>query len=138
MDRLSFVLNCSLLLVVLSCAEIAVAIDSLNASISVTHNEPLISAQERFQLGFFNPGSSTRSYLGIWYNVYPTQIVWVANRDSPLNDTSGVLTIQNDGNLILLADGKRIVWSTNIQNLGSGTVSAQLLDTGNLVFEREQ
>ncbi|GAA0151762.1 transmembrane signal receptor [Lithospermum erythrorhizon] len=136
MDKLPFVLRYSLLvLVILSCAEILVAIDSLNASRSISHNETLISAQGQFQLGFFKTGSSPRSYLGIWYNVDPNQIVWVANRDSPLNDTSGVLTIQNDGNLVLLADGRRAVWSTNVQNAESGTVSAQLLDTGNLVLK---
>ncbi|KAG9152620.1 hypothetical protein Leryth_023349 [Lithospermum erythrorhizon] len=136
MDKLLFVLRYSLLvLVILSCAEILVAIDSLNASRSISHNETLISAQGQFQLGFFKTGSSPRSYLGIWYNVDPNQIVWVANRDSPLNDTSGVLTIQNDGNLVLLADGRRAVWSTNVQNAESGTVSAQLLDTGNLVLK---
>lgn len=31
----------------------------------------------------------------------PQTIVWVANRDNPLNDTSGNLTIAADGNIVL-------------------------------------
>ncbi|KAG9153156.1 hypothetical protein Leryth_026850 [Lithospermum erythrorhizon] len=115
--------------------EIMVAIDSFDVSRPVYHNVTLSSAEGKFLLGFLDYGGSTRFYLGIWYNVFPTQVIWVANKDNPLNDTSGVLTIRNDGNLVLRNGGGREFWSTNLQNSASGSVSAQLLDTGNLVLK---
>ncbi|XP_059639449.1 S-locus-specific glycoprotein S13-like [Cornus florida] len=72
---------------------------------------------------------------GIWYNNIPTQtVVWVANRNHPLlNDSSGVLKIGDDGNLILLDDHTgSVIWSTKIpEPLSSKTTFAQLLDSGN-------
>ena len=68
---------------------------------TITLNQPikdggdnLVSNQKAFALGFFSPGNSNLRYLGIWYNEITEQpVVWVANRDNPLNDTSGVLSI---------------------------------------------
>ena len=63
----------------------------------------IISNGSSFKLAFFSPENSTNRYLEIWYNkksVLPAQ--WVANRDKPLKDSSGVLTISEDWNLVLL------------------------------------
>ncbi|CAN1179571.1 G-type lectin S-receptor-like serine/threonine-protein kinase At1g11300 [Linum perenne] len=52
-------------------------------------------AVQTFALGFFSPDQNPiRRYLGIWYHGVSKQtVVWVANRDSPLNDSSGRLTL---------------------------------------------
>lgn len=90
-----------------------------------------------FALGFFSPLNSANRYVGIWYNKISEQtIVWVANRDTPLNDTSGVLSINDKGNLVLhLNKTKNLspIWSTNA-SITSTNVSAKLLDTGNFVL----
>ncbi|XP_014508974.1 G-type lectin S-receptor-like serine/threonine-protein kinase At1g11410 [Vigna radiata var. radiata] len=90
-----------------------------------------------FALGFFSPSNSTSRYVGIWYNKISEQtVVWVANRDAPLNDTSGVLSMDNHGNLVLHSNNTRNldpVWSSNA-SMPSTNVSAKLLDTGNLVL----
>ncbi|CAJ1936280.1 unnamed protein product [Sphenostylis stenocarpa] len=90
-----------------------------------------------FALGFFSPRNSTSRYVGIWYNKISEQtVVWVANRDTPLNDTSGVLSINNHGNIVLHDNKTRNlnpVWSSNA-SVASTNVLAKLLDTGNLVL----
>ncbi|XP_062013283.1 G-type lectin S-receptor-like serine/threonine-protein kinase RKS1 [Rosa rugosa] len=102
----------------------------------------LVSKQSKFELGFFSPGNSSYRYVGIWYSqtrVSNKIVVWVANRNNPINDTSGVLTINRYGELVLYAYNMESspIWSTNVsrsvQNVNTSTLSAQLLDTGNLV-----
>ncbi|XP_059660640.1 G-type lectin S-receptor-like serine/threonine-protein kinase At4g27290 [Cornus florida] len=99
----------------------------------------LVSAGKKFRLGFFSPNNSRNQYLGIWFESIPTQtVVWVANRDNPLNDSSGILKIGEDGNLILQDYTQRVVWSTNIKDSSSkSSTVAQLLDSGNLVLRHE-
>ncbi|KAL2475491.1 S-locus lectin protein kinase family protein [Abeliophyllum distichum] len=46
--------------------------------------------------------SPRNRYIGIWYKNVPEQtVVWVTNRDNPINGTSGVLVIDPSGNLVL-------------------------------------
>jgi len=44
-----------------------------------------------YKLGFLSPGKSRNRYSGIWYGTISVLTpVWVANRETPLNDSSGV------------------------------------------------
>ncbi|RZC44817.1 hypothetical protein C5167_037770 [Papaver somniferum] len=102
----------------------------------ITDSQTLTSSGEIFQLGFFSPVNSTNRYVGIWYNKIPVEnIVWLANRDRPLKDSSGTLRIANDGNLVI-SDGRgTILWTTNVSNFaGRNSSVSALSDTGNLVF----
>ncbi|ESW20747.1 hypothetical protein PHAVU_005G011200 [Phaseolus vulgaris] len=114
---------------------------------SITQSQPLhddgstlVSNDGTFELGFFSPGSSTNRYIGIWYKIIPVKtIVWVANRDSPIkgnssNIKSNMLTIANDGNMVLLDSNNQTIWSTNITSLTTHPL-VQLLDTANLVLK---
>ncbi|KAF2318247.1 hypothetical protein GH714_003538 [Hevea brasiliensis] len=92
-------------------------------------------------IGFFSPGSSRFRYLGIWYHKVREQtVVWVANRNHPINDSSGVLSIDRYGNLILYSNHnqKVPVWSTNVSVEVTDTCVAQLLDTGNLILVQDR
>ncbi|KAF6159112.1 hypothetical protein GIB67_032729 [Kingdonia uniflora] len=91
------------------------AADTLSRTQSITDNETLVSAGETFELGFFSPCNSSKSrYLGIWYKKIPTQtVVWVANRNNPLTDSSGILKIDKDQNLVLLNHIGSVIWSLN-------------------------
>ncbi|KAL1809034.1 hypothetical protein ACET3Z_026024 [Daucus carota] len=113
----------------------------------ITPDEPLsdgnvlVSSEENFVLGFFSPANSTRRYVGIWYNkVTIRTVVWVANRDHPLTNTSGVLSLEKNGNLVLFDSQQPdvAVWSTKVSNLSAAQSnnSAELLDTGNFVLRR--
>ena len=74
--------------------------------------DELVSTQGNFKLGFFEL-KSNNYYLGIWYNnlaVLQENIVWVANRDTPIFNNSGslttlTLTIDGYGNLKILYNG---------------------------------
>ncbi|CAK8577848.1 unnamed protein product [Lathyrus sativus] len=100
----------------------------------------LVSKSKTFALGFFTPGKSTSRYVGIWYYNLPNQtVVWVANRDTPINDTSGILSIDPSGNLVLHHNLSTIpIWSTNVSltqsQINSTNVVAQLLDIANFVL----
>ena len=116
------------------CLESDSAADTITSFEPIKDSDYIISNGNAFKLGFFSPVNSTNRYLGIWYNKksdLPAQ--WVANRDKPLKDSSGVLTISEDGNLVILNGQKEILWSSNVTNSVVNS-SAQLLDSGNLVL----
>ncbi|CAH2071816.1 unnamed protein product, partial [Thlaspi arvense] len=111
--------------------------------INDSHGDTLVSAGDRFELGFFTPNGSSdgrRRYLAIWfYNLHPLTVVWVANREAPVLERSGVLTISKDGNLEVTDSKGRVYWDTDVEP--SSSVSAQrsvkLMDNGNLVLMRD-
>jgi hypothetical protein len=109
-----------------------VAGDTFSKGRNITDNETLISANGAFTLGFLSPGVSSKRYLGIWFSVSRDAVCWVANRDRPISDNSGVLMVSDTGSLLLL-DGSagQIAWSSNSSS--TSPVEAQLLDNGNLV-----
>ncbi|KAE8667300.1 Serine/threonine kinase [Hibiscus syriacus] len=117
-------------------ATVSITLESLNATGSIRDGDTMVSAGGIFKLGFFSPGSSTKRYLGIWYTNSNTTVPWVANQETPLNDTSGVLHVTNHGILILVGGNGHSVWSSNASNLPLRPVGrpvVQLLDSGNLV-----
>ncbi|GLT69409.1 hypothetical protein SLA2020_415640 [Shorea laevis] len=80
----------------------SVSIDTITPIHLVKEGNVIVSSGNVFALGFFRPGSSRNRYIGIWYNQVPEQtVVWVANRDNPISDSSGILSIDNQGNLVL-------------------------------------
>ncbi|KAL1336076.1 receptor-like serine/threonine-protein kinase SD1-8 isoform X2 [Arachis hypogaea] len=96
-------------------------------------NQTLLSQNQTFVLGFFR-GSNTNYYLGIWYNnINPQTIVWVANRDNPIDNSTGYLKIGDKGNFVLLNSSGNPAWSSNQTNAMNPVL--QLLDTGNLVLK---
>ncbi|KAI4296570.1 hypothetical protein L6164_036519 [Bauhinia variegata] len=71
-------------------------------------------------------------YVGVWY-VSESDIIWVANREEPLKDSSGIVAISEDGNLVVINGKKEVVWSSNVSSLAFNA-SAKLVDTGNLLL----
>ncbi|KAJ0874425.1 putative protein kinase RLK-Pelle-DLSV family [Helianthus annuus] len=116
------------------------AADTLFVNQTIRYNKTIVSPQETFELGFFSPTNSTNHYVGIWYKKIPKRtVVWVANRDAPLIDTSGELTLTLQGVLVLQdATTGNILWSsakssrTSVMN-----PIGQLLDTGNFLIYEE-
>ncbi|KAK1437922.1 hypothetical protein QVD17_03722 [Tagetes erecta] len=111
--------------------------DTISANESLSGNQTIISKGGNFELGFFKPGNSSNYYIGIWYKKVqsnPPTIVWVANRETPISDTFiSELKIVND-NLVLFNEFKVEIWSTNVTTTGLNSVTAVLLDDGNLVL----
>ena len=111
------------------------AIDIIRSCQSLKDPEYILSNGSTFRLGFFSPVNSTNCYLGIWYNnIYVFTVIWVANKQKPLKDSSGVLTISEDGNLVVLNGQEEILWSSNLSN-SLTNLSATLLDSGNLLLQ---
>ncbi|CAH8257070.1 unnamed protein product [Arabidopsis lyrata] len=108
---------------------------SATESLTLSSNKTIISPNQIFELGFFNPASSSRWYLGIWFKIISKRTyVWVANRDNPLSSSNGTLKISGN-NLVIFDQSDRPVWSTNITggDVRSPLV-AELLDNGNFVL----
>lgn len=119
------------------------AIDTLSHDNWIRDNtgKTLVSAGGRFELGFFSPNGSLagdRRYVGIWYyNLSPQTVVWVANRDKPLNKSVGVFSIR-DGNLKLLDTTGKVYWSPNLPPYLSSNLTVKLMDSGNLVLSEDK
>ncbi|CAK8530431.1 unnamed protein product [Lathyrus sativus] len=113
--------------------------DTLTSSQILRTNQTLESLQGSFVLGFIQ-GTYPNIYLAIWYKNIQDTVVWVANRDNPLlNSTDSFLRITDDGNIVLLnsssvSNQNNIVWSSNQTNANNQVLVLQLLDTGNLVL----
>lgn len=104
---------------------------------NISDGRILVSKDGTFELGFFTPGSSRNRYVRIWYkNVLVRTYVWVANRQNPIEDSSGVLTKNSTGHLVLLSQNRSFVWSASYQRKPvNSTLILQLLDTRNLVLQ---
>ncbi|GLU23136.1 hypothetical protein SLE2022_391630 [Rubroshorea leprosula] len=119
-----------------SCLQFGFSADTITPSKSIKYPETIISNGSKFQLGFFSPANSTDLYVGIWYKgIDPVKgVIWVANREKPLKDSSGALMISEDGNLVVLNGQKQVLWSSNVEKLTGYNRIARLLDIGNLVL----
>lgn len=101
---------------------------------SISDGQTLVSMSRIFVLGFFSPGASSKRYVGIWHNDVSERraVVWVANRNDPLQDTSGILKFDNSSNLIIL-DGRgnsfTVAYGRGVQD-----VEAAMLENGNFVL----
>ncbi|PIN12768.1 MEKK [Handroanthus impetiginosus] len=113
------------------------ASDSILPHQSLPDGKLVVSSNGAFEMGFFSPDNSKNRFFGIWYKIISTgTVVWVAKRDSPLNDTSGALTLTQDGNLIVLnTTNGNDFWSSRSNNTTNNqNPVAQLLESGNLVI----
>nr|XP_034891838.1 G-type lectin S-receptor-like serine/threonine-protein kinase At1g11330 isoform X3 [Populus alba] len=133
--------NCKVavaLLLFLSCSSsfYGDAGDTITPSQPIKDPEAIVSAGNMFELGFFSPVNSTYRSVGIWYSNISaeTQVLWVANRNKPINDSSGTMTISEDGNLVVLNGQGEVLWSSNV-SIGFNQSTAQLTDDGNLVMK---
>ncbi|XWS10737.1 hypothetical protein CRYUN_Cryun38cG0023500 [Craigia yunnanensis] len=132
-------ISCSVLLALIlrvSCFDLkfGTALDTITPSKSIKDPEVITSESGVFRLGFFSFANSTNRFVGICYNHIPVQtVIWVANRNSPLKDSSGTVKISEDGNLVVLNRQEEILWSSSVTDSVANT-SALLLDSGNLVL----
>ncbi|QHO14957.1 G-type lectin S-receptor-like serine/threonine-protein kinase [Arachis hypogaea] len=113
------------------------SLDTISSSYILNASETLSSSNGLFHLGFFTPTNSSTfsSYLGIWFMTKPS-VVWVANRNQPITDSSssGLLKISKDGNLVVMNSKSVALWSTKASNISSNTL-AKLLNNGNLLLQ---
>ncbi|KEH36480.1 G-type lectin S-receptor-like Serine/Threonine-kinase [Medicago truncatula] len=112
--------------------------DTLTSSQILLTNQTLESPNQTFVLGFIPGTNSNNIYLAIWYKNIEDTVVWVANRDNPLqNSTNSHLKIGDNGNIVLLNSSSdsdnNLIWSSN-QTKATNPLVLQLFDNGNLVL----
>lgn len=128
-----FLLLCSCLYL-----HISTAIQNFRATQILKNSKTIVSRNGNFKLGFFSPPNTKNRYLGVWYNkVSVMDCIWVANRNNPLHDSSGVLRISEDGNLQVSSGENDFLWSSNISTRPTSGCSrvVQLLNSGNLILQ---
>uniref|UniRef100_A0A803LL23 Receptor-like serine/threonine-protein kinase n=2 Tax=Chenopodium quinoa TaxID=63459 RepID=A0A803LL23_CHEQI len=114
----------------------ATAISSITPTQILKDPETIVSKNSLFRLGFFSPANSTNRYVGIWYNLPSVkEVIWVANRNSPLTDSNGVLRLSVDGNLQVENSRNVTLWSSNVTHPATKFSVAQLSDFGSLVVQ---
>ncbi|XAR67511.1 Non-specific serine/threonine protein kinase [Bertholletia excelsa] len=124
------------LLPLLCFSVISKAADTLTKTQTLADGDTLISAGGSFEMGFFSPENTKNRYLGIWYNkISACTVVWVANRETPLTDRSGVLKLVDPGIIIILNSSNDTVWITTASTPAPNPV-LKLLDSGNLVVKQ--
>ncbi|CAL5390597.1 unnamed protein product [Camellia sinensis] len=111
------------------------AVDTITKTHSIAGSNTIVSSGGSFEMGFFSLGNSQNTYLGIWYKkISRKTVVWVANREIPLIDSSGVLTVINPGIIALVNSTGSVIWSPNVTGSTQDPV-AQLMESGNLVVK---
>ncbi|KAM3714653.1 hypothetical protein ACB098_01G353600 [Castanea mollissima] len=122
----------------LSFLRTSTTLDTITPSQFIRDGETLVSADGSFELGFFSPGSSKSRYVGIWFGVSNDTVVWVANRETPLENLDGLFKVTNKGILVLLDSTNTTIWSSNTSRTAGNNINnptARLLDSGNLVVK---
>ncbi|XP_024930440.3 putative receptor protein kinase ZmPK1 [Ziziphus jujuba] len=110
---------------------------SEGSSLSVGEPEDVLSSPDgTFSAGFFPVGENAYCFA-VWfsepsYKNNNKAVVWMANRDQPVNGRYSKLTLLKTGNLILTDAGRITVWSTGTDSLS--LTRLQLNDFGNLVL----
>ncbi|KAI4316663.1 hypothetical protein L6164_024620 [Bauhinia variegata] len=115
------------------------ATDTLADGSSLCVEEPddiLVSPNGDFHAGFFPVGDNAFGF-SIWFNSSkePT-LVWMANRDQPVNGKASTLSLLKNGNLILRDAGRKTIWSSSTSS--NSRVQLKLMNNGNLVLRTLQ
>ncbi|XP_073052641.1 LOW QUALITY PROTEIN: putative receptor protein kinase ZmPK1 [Primulina eburnea] len=102
-------------------------------SLSVGKESDFITSPDNsFTCGFYGLGTNAY-WLAIWFtNSRDKTVVWVANRDRPVNRKGSKVTFRRDGAMVLTDIDDTIVWQSNTTS--TDVAAAQLLDSGNLVL----
>nr|XP_017239210.1 PREDICTED: G-type lectin S-receptor-like serine/threonine-protein kinase At4g27290 [Daucus carota subsp. sativus] len=112
------------------------AADTITANQTITDGQKIVSARGEFEMGFFSYEHSPQNrYFGIWYKkISSGTVIWVANRETAIANTSGVIRVTSRGIVVSSSQSTdNIIWSSNYLRSVDNPV-AQLLDSGNLVF----
>ena len=110
----------------------------IGTSLSVEKpSDKLVSANGEFSAGFYPVGDNA-FYFAIWMTKPPVPtVVWIANRDDPVDGKGSKLSVLKDGKLHLTDSAGSVVWKTKTEALTTSEASnlqLQLMNTGNLVL----
>ncbi|KAL6603180.1 hypothetical protein ACP70R_043541 [Stipagrostis hirtigluma subsp. patula] len=96
------------------CTARCLASDTISSNSAISGSQTIVSSGGAFELGFFRPAAA------------------------PVSDAaSSQLAMAADGNLVLINEASKLVWSTNASSASSNGTAAVILDSGNLVLRRD-
>lgn len=103
-------------------------------------DDVLVSNSGIFSAGFFLVGQNAYAFA-IWFNDHPVKyhngtLVWMANRDQPVNGKRSKLSLLKGGNLVLFDAGRFNIWDT--ETVWRQPVLLRLADNGNLMLMNSQ
>ncbi|XP_030466575.1 putative receptor protein kinase ZmPK1 [Syzygium oleosum] len=113
------------------------------SSLSVGNADDVLTSNDgAFSAGFFPVGRNAYCFA-IWFSrpscsIPNCSVVWMANRDEPVNGRSSKLSLRENGDLQLIDAGGTVVWFTNTGSPSRSFMNLQLLDTGNLVLRDDK
>ncbi|KAL2336761.1 hypothetical protein Fmac_011207 [Flemingia macrophylla] len=125
-----------LLLFPLKCVS-SLSLMTKGSSLSVEKHaeDVIVSRNQMFCAGFVEVGENAYSFA-IWFNESHTHntttVVWMANREQPVNGKLSKLSLLNSGNLVLLDASQITTWSSNTAS--HTQVKLHLQNDGNLVL----
>ncbi|KAG5002337.1 hypothetical protein JHK87_023409 [Glycine soja] len=137
---MAFSISLFLLVLLFSFQSSSSSLLSLNkgSSLSVEKHaeDVIVSPNQMFCAGFFQVGENAFSFA-IWFNDPHTHnnnhtVVWMANRETPVNGRLSKLSLLNSGNMVLVGAGQITTWSSNTAS--DAPVKLHLQDDGNLVL----
>ncbi|CAI9099768.1 OLC1v1036632C1 [Oldenlandia corymbosa var. corymbosa] len=105
------------------------------ATLSVEDHDSrfITSPDQTFTFGFYEIGTNAYS-LAIWFtNSKHKTVVWMANREKPVNGVGSTLSLRKNGAMVLLDVDGMVSWQTNTTS--SDIDRAELLNSGNLVIK---
>ncbi|GLT51671.1 hypothetical protein SLA2020_250650 [Shorea laevis] len=114
------------------------ASDALREGDSLHVQKPkdvLVSKNGVYNAGFYRIGENAFRFA-IWFNVRsdPTQtVVWMANRDQPVNGKGSKISLLRNGGLILTDTAGKTEWK--VDSVSASPVQLKLLNNGNLVLQ---
>ncbi|CAK8568320.1 unnamed protein product [Lathyrus sativus] len=97
-------------------------------------NDTLISSNGDFSAGFFPVGDNAFCFSVYFTKSKQPTVVWMANRDQPVNGKYSKLSLFKNGNLVL-TDAKRKKSPWSISNTSPFPLQLKLRNNGNLVLE---
>lgn len=96
----------------------------------------ITSPDNTFACGFYELGENAY-WFAIWFtNSKEKTVVWMANRDRPVNGRGSVVSLRRNGIMILTDLDGTVVWVTN--STSTDAVKAELLNSGNLVLKNSE
>ncbi|KAK7351615.1 hypothetical protein VNO77_11196 [Canavalia gladiata] len=111
------------------------ATDTLPEGSSLRVDKPgntLLSANGDFAAGFFQVGDNAFCF-SVWFtNSKPPTVIWMANRDQPVNGRGSQLSVWKNGNVVLMDAGGSSIWSS--ATLSPLQLHLKIRNNGNLVL----
>ncbi|XP_048129427.1 putative receptor protein kinase ZmPK1 [Rhodamnia argentea] len=101
--------------------------------------DTLVSEDGTFAAGFRPVGENAYGFA-IWFSkpscsIQNCTVVWMANRDWPVNGRSSKLSLRKNGDLVLIDADRTVIWATSTGSSSRSSMKLlQLLNTGNLVL----